>query len=396
MKAYSRNTLQFCSEFDKKSFDTIQHSMRIVYIHKADFEKRPPVISAVMILNDLGHKVTVIDEHVSEYWQSVFGKRGIESVVIPQKKAKGKIEGGLYKAYSYYNFGKKVKSYLKRILQDGEKPLLWIEGAQTIMSLGAFIKDYKYILQIQELHNQSKSQMKAIGNVIREAEHVFMPEYNRTVMYKVWFNLQNYPTVLPNKPYFTVPEDNMRELEKKYAEELEVFNKYKIILYQGWVSRDRDVSAIIKAVKELGSEFRVALLGKDTGIVSEYKEIDPNIIHIPFIPAPDYLAFTANAYIGILSYEPDCLNSAYCAPNKIYEYSQYGLPMIGNRVPGLKYSIEDSKSGITVDLLNQDAVKRAIMNIDSHYSVFSEQSRAFYNSVDNKGTIRDVLKKIHV
>ena len=50
------------------------------------------------------------------------------------------------------------------------------------------------------------------------------------------------------------------------------------------------------------------------------------------------------ASIGVLSYFPRSgsigrtLNPLYCAPNKIFEYSKYGIPMISNDVPALRYS----------------------------------------------------------
>ena len=43
--------------------------MNIIYIHKDKFHKQPPGISVLLILSDLGHKVTLIDEGVSDFWK---------------------------------------------------------------------------------------------------------------------------------------------------------------------------------------------------------------------------------------------------------------------------------------------------------------------------------------
>ena len=62
----------------------------------------------------------------------------------------------------------------------------------------------------------------------------------------------------------------MKICEEKYAEQLKVFDEKKVILYQGIIARERDLSSYIKAVKELGPEYQFVLLGSDYGMVDEY------------------------------------------------------------------------------------------------------------------------------
>ena len=44
------------------------------------------------------------------------------------------------------------------------------------------------------------------------------------------------------------------------------------------------------------------------------------------------------------------LNRAFCAPNKIYEYSGLRIPAIGNEVPGLVNTIGAAKAGVCVPM----------------------------------------------
>lgn len=57
------------------------------------------------------------------------------------------------------------------------------------------------------------------------------------------------------------------------------------------------------------------------------------VLFVPFIRPPHHLQVTRLASIGVLSYFPDpsslaaVINPLYCAPNKIFEYARYGVPM---------------------------------------------------------------------
>lgn len=356
---------------------------KIYYIHKDRFERRPPVISAVMILTELGYDVTVIDEGVSDRWKSVFTSKNIKYFEIPKKGNVGLIG----KIWEYYRFRKRVCSTLKGC----DDNFIWVEGAPAILSLGTEINRFNHILQIQELHEQSKKQLRAIRKVIGSAKAVFMPEYNRSVLYQVWFKLKNRPIVLPNKPYFVPGKDELESLKEKYKKDVSRIGNKKVVLYQGYIGYDRDISAIVKAVKQMGTDFVTVVVGKDCGVLSEYRKIDPNIVHIDFLPAPDYLLFASMAYIGVLTYVPDCVNNIFCAPNKIYEYGSFGLPMIGNDIPGLK-TLEYENAGVVVDVNDEDRVLAAIRKIDANYSVYSKSAKALYDKTDNMETIKKALE----
>ena len=365
--------------------------MKIILIHKDEFPKRPPVISSTLILAELGHNVTLVTEGLNEYWKEKLHNHKIEAKIIANKYKK---YGRFGKVLAYRNFKKEVLKIAEEEKKQHGSVLLWIEGAQTIVALGSKVNEYPHILQIQELHETSKMQLKAIAKVINTAKVVFMPEYNRTILYQIWFELRHRPIVLPNKPFFYLSNEDIEKLETKYAEQLAIFKKKKVILYQGQIAATRDLSNYVKAVKNLGSDFCMVLVGKDHNMVSKYKSIDENLVHINFIPAPDYLLFTSMAYIGILTYNPDSLNNMYCAPNKIYEYSKYSLPMLGNDIPGLKYAIEPYNAGVIVDEDSVESIEKGIIEIDNQYEKFKANSTRIYTEQDNMAIIKNALKDI--
>ena len=92
------------------------------------------------------------------------------------------------------------------------------------------------------------------------------------------------------------------------------------------------------------------LISVFTELLYKYKKLNENLNHVDFIPAPYYLCITRLAIIGILTYNPMLHNTAYCAPNKIFEYGAFSVPMIGNNIPGLNI-LKEHRAGI---LVNED------------------------------------------
>lgn len=370
--------------------------MKIIVINKEIFQNRPPVISTLLTLSDLGHNVTLITVEINDYWRSELQKKNISFYVVSEKKNANRIA----KVFEYLNFKNQVFKYLTKKGINNDNALLWVIGGNTIISLGDSLNKYRYVLQIQELHENDKHYLWAFSKVINNAELVFMNEYNRTVMYQIWFKMKNRAIVLPNKPYFVQSEKDIQNnilprIKQQYEKEIELFQSKKVILFQGWYGKpNRDLTAFVKAIKELGDDYRMAILGRYNKNLDEYRAIDPNIIHLDFIPAPDYLVFTSLAYIGIVSYNPNSLNNAYCAPNKIWEYSTFSLPMLCNDIPGLKYTVEYSEAGICVDENNTKAIIEAIQQIDMNYNKYSNNATQMNNNFNNAEIIRNAMLSI--
>jgi len=361
--------------------------MNIIYIHRANFNKRPPVISCVLNLLSLNHNVVLITTGITNRLRDELETKGAQIIIVPYK-----MHNNFFELITHtIKYRNQIKKILKRFKMNNY--VLWIEGNYTIGSLFGIINNYSYILQIQELH-KNKIEFHLIKQVIHKALIVFMPEYNRAFLYKVFFKLKDIPTILPNKPYFIPSTEEMNILKNKYSDIIRSIEGRKIILYQGGLSKERDSSPFIKAISKLENKYVLILMGKDYGVMEQYKSLDRNIIHIPFISAPDYLVITSLAYIGIVTYVPDSLNTIYCAPNKIFEYSAFSIPIIANDIPGLKYPIQQFSNGIIIDDKDYNSIISAIKTIENNYYNFSISSRNFYDSIDNKKIIENALNNI--
>ena len=89
---------------------------------------------------------------------------------------------------------------------------------------------------------------------------------------------QKIPLVLPNKPYSLEENSLALNFLKNHQPELyhQIVNlKRKVILYQGLVSPERDLSFILKAVNKLGEEYVPVIMGRDYGMIEKYKKQCP-------------------------------------------------------------------------------------------------------------------------
>ena len=369
--------------------------MKIVFIHRNEFHKRPPVISVVQYLIELGYRPHVITTGISQQYVEIFKEKNIGLTVLPFNMTTSTV----HNIFAGISWGKKARYEISRIAKE-EKILLWIEGNYTITSLKTdFINKYPHILQIQELPDtqnlKEKYQHKLLSSIMPTALANFMPEYNRACILSAHFKLKKVPYILPNKPAFLPSRDQLSIIGEGYKDIVNKIAGRKVILYQGSLYKERNLENFIKATSELDAkEYVTVLLGEETKELETYFKINPNIIYVNYIPAPDYLFITSLAYIGLVTYSPYALNTIYCAPNKIFEYSAFGIPMIGNDIPGLKYTIEAAKCGVVCDDKSAKSISVGIKYVLNNHKEMSENAMRFFESVNNKQTIKDALEEV--
>ena len=371
--------------------------MQILFIHRRKFPERPPVISVVQYLTELGFRPHIITTGLNSHYDEVFKNNGLTYTIIPFSITSNFIINAIKGLF----WGIKARRIIKGLAKD-KRTVLWIEGNYTFDSLSPhFINKYPHILQHQEIPDptvfKERIRMMTLRRIMPTALANLAPEYNRACMYRCFFSLNEPVYVLPNKPSFVPSKDELSLLKDKYQTILRTIGNRKIILYQGIMSGERSLDCFIRAASRLDrNEYVTVLMGKASRQLERYKEIDPGIIHIDYIPAPDYLLITSISYIGFLAYSPNHLDLIYCAPNKIFEYGAFGIPMIGNDIPGLKYTIQDNGFGVICDTDSEEEILNGFQRIIKDYDSMSRHAFEYYLSVDNKDTIRKVLKRVNL
>lgn len=369
-----------------------------IVIHIGPLMKCPPALSVISGLVDLGYETTVIttrDNDVEEY-----------ELAIPK---------GVNLRFIDYNYDaikspiiklailRRLRASIWDIVDDIYKhdSVLWIITDISLKALGTRILNYRYVLHMLELSEEirfykkmkyPKLDTEKFGNT---ALAVVTPERNRSYITQAYWNLAQLPYVLPNKLYTSesVPSRPIAPLDEGLVEQM--VNR-KLVLYQGVINLiERPLTPYLEAVKSLGQDFVFGVMASNDPFSN--LPSDSSYIYIPYMTPPQHLEVTKRAYIGALSYFPlrdnrySQLNAVYCAPNKIFEFSKFGKPMIGNNVPGLSTIIETYGCGRILKSFSREDIARCIIEIDENYSSASQSAKEFYNSVDYIKILEEIV-----
>ncbi len=378
--------------------------MKIVIAHFQDVVAYPPVISLIDNLYKHGHEVTLVGMNVYNLPKRIKEAARVKLInieEIPKKNFWDSIrEKRLLKSH--------VTSVVSKEMENAD--ILWTTTDFTVRWLGNILLRYKHVMQLMELIEfyPMFPRLKCtyrwkfpIEKYAKAAWRVVVPEENRAYIQKTWWHLDKTPTILPNKPYYTTYEiDNSDPNIDKVKKE-----KRKIILYSGVLGFDRDLEPFAKAVEYMGNEYTLYVLA---AVPWEYKERFDKlkkeyscIEHLGYYKAPNHLVFFSYAYIGLLPYKPgntanatthiSGLNALYCAPNKIFEYAKFNLPMIGTDVLGLKIPFEKYGIGVCIDELTTEKLITALKKIEKNYEKISVNMQRFYESVNLDEIVESIL-----
>jgi glycosyltransferase involved in cell wall biosynthesis len=236
-----------------------------------------------------------------------------------------------------------------------------------------------------------------MGWFLRRAIGVVSPDPSRAAILRSWFQLRESPITIPNKPTFHPlrPEPIERSgLEPLVVER--ITKARRVAIYQGHIAPDRDILPVAEALDRLGDDWLFLVMGRDEGSLGKLRARCPGVVHVPFKRAPEHLAVTGQAHIGVLAYDYSSLNNVFCAPNKLWEYSGFGIPMLAQDLPGLRYWIEGNKAGKCVDFGRVQSIVEALRTIDRGFDEMSRQSRNMFESVDVHELVREALSRFGV
>ncbi len=284
--------------------------------------------------------------------------------------------------------------------------VIWVVTDVTLKYLGYRLIGKRYVLQFLELSDKLVYYKKIpwlhlnAAKLCNNAIQVVVPEYNRAHILQALWNINKLPVVISNCPYNheNIKKDNTVYDEKARNILNEIGNK-KIILYQGIIGKERPLEPMIRAVSSLGDEYAFVVMSGGKNIYENIRS--RNFYFIPFVAPPGHLQITSHAYIGVLSYVPtketgySVLNTLYCAPNKIYEFSMFGIPMIGNDNPGLRYVFQTKHIGEIFENWSEKAICDAIGKIERKYGAYSKAAIDFVIKEDVLKQIKSVLDIIN-
>ncbi|MBD5370062.1 MAG: glycosyltransferase family 4 protein [Bacteroides sp.] len=379
----------------------------IYIVMKEDLVYYPPIISLISILLKLGLEVVCLCIYSDSQGKKVLTDAGARFVDVGEYDLKGNVIKKFGQLLSYRN---KVLGYFRKNTPP-RNSYIWIAQNENVKLFGSLIEKYPTIIHQLEFTSPRISwkywlmnPFASIETLYGKADKVVCCEYNRAQITRGLYNLKALPYVLPNKTLepdmdnLDTPADEQRKIDSI----IELSKTKKIILYQGvFSSKERRLEEFCQAFEYLPADYAMVVMGKGSSYFEELrKKYDSDRIRfIPFIRPPHYLKVTRVAYIGVLSYFPSpsnigsVINPLYCAPNKIFEYARFGIPMIANDIPGLHYIFQEFKCGLTIPFpMSPRQISEGILRISGDYGRYSEGAKEFNRSVDVEKTISEILE----
>lgn len=184
------------------------------------------------------------------------------------------------------------------------------------------------------------------------------------------YNIER-PLVIKNAP--------LRKIKKKsnlFRETLGIREEQKILLYQGGLSRGRGVHLVVDSFKSRKDDSVVAVFmgyGDLEGLVRDAQEQYNNIFYLPAVSPDVVLDYTTSADVGIHMIQNTCLNHYYCMPNKFFEYSMAGLPILVSNMKEMAETVTKYGFG---SVINEPTIESINKSIDD----------LFFQDIDKKSS----------
>ena len=194
-------------------------------------------------------------------------------------------------------------------------------------------------------------------------------------------HLDKRPIVVRNIPnYWNLDDNVILENRKALMKKYNIDSNETLVLYQGGVTTGRGIENAIKALKNIGNSRLIVLGNGEKSYLDSLKNLSKDegvperIIFLPAVPSDQLCFFTGIADIGLCNIDNICLSYYYSLPNKLFEYIQGKVPIVGSDFPEIRRIIEGYNIGICCDSSNPESIAQSVNELreDAHYNAIKD------------------------
>ena len=381
--------------------------MRVIVFQQHPLDILPPLISLMRILLNLGHDVWYVGLSDTKASFQILEEIGVPHRIYNWPIVKFhdqpfvRLRQKLLAPISHFIFRRWAWEQIKPLMDETDESVLWVQSMNSASILGNRILPLgkRCIVSLYDLGDEYGRDLPGFDiKALYKSATLIECEYNRAQILMAEKGLDRVPFVLPNKPFPHPRTRDINVLDPAVSAIVRSWKGRKVFLYQGALQSDRgDLFAILCWLCEALPDSVIAVMGQKNSMVEKMLKEYDNFSFVPFVPPPHHLEVTSYADIGIAIYKGGSvyglspLNAIYCAPNKIFEYTGFGMPVLCNDIPGLRYTIGVSQAGICLEDISQDSVCGAARRLIAEYDLYSGNATKFFESVDTIGTVKSIL-----
>ena len=170
------------------------------------------------------------------------------------------------------------------------------------------------------------------------------------------------------KPYLILNCPPYQKIEKHdlFRKRFSIRSDQMIFLYQGGLMEHRGIEMTLEAFKNVTDGNKVIVFmgyGSLENMIKQAASEYNTIFYHEAVNQNVLLQHTASADVGLMLIENTSLSYYYCAPNKFYEYSMAGLPVIISNLYDMRRLVEKYDNGLIVEQNNMSRLLDVITHL---------------------------------
>lgn len=243
------------------------------------------------------------------------------------------------------------------------------------------------MIEINNLHFSKRIFAKIFFKISYKIDLTLVPEINRAYYFSAQTGIEDDSIMLfPN----TCRIPNNIEVTNISIDLVNKKNNNKIIAHIGALSSQNFfLREFLESLMKLDLQnLQLLFVGRITEeaktIINSYSTLNTKIID--YIQHNELLKLYPSIDIGLILYKGVYLNLELAAPNKLYEYWSYGIPVIAPRLKGLVSLFKEDFLGNLVDFNDSKQLAGSINRIISNHPVIKYQIKNYFEkhlTIDN-------------
>ena len=380
--------------------------MKIILITSERLREFPPVITLLTTLDHLGHNVTYITPYRDNDFDALRLNRIKHLYIAPEPpQPLTQYYINCFAASAAFRSERWLRSRCIRQIPNkftGEMKdadVVWVLHENTMRLGGKSFTDKlgNYLYTMYELCIKNGNAPKIYDYAARKALLTVVPEYCRAHIVKAFYALPHMPGIIPNKPLEHPRQKNLSISDPAISEKIAQIEHSgkKIIMYMGILSSERPLEPIIEAVTQI-EDYVFVVLGERTPYLDRLeKTMAGRFEYLGSMKPPHHLEVASHANIAYISYVANnhSINAVFCAPNKVYEFAGFGIPMLCNDNPGLKFTVEYYGMGVCTLDLSVASIQAALKKIDANANTMGEAANRYFDSESVESAVAGTLER---
>ena len=380
--------------------------MKITLITSERLYEFPPVITLLHTLDRMGHDVVFLTPYLDPDFEGLHLQHARHRFCAgtPDERLTRYYSNRIAASAAFHSermlrshFIRQIPAKFRSELDSAD--VVWVLHENTFLLGGKGFADKldRYLYTMYELCIKNGPVSNIYDYAARKALLTVVPEYNRAHICKAYYSLPHMPAIIPNKPLDHPRQKNLSVSDPVIAEKLARIKESgkKIVMYMGILSSERPLEPIIEAVEQMEG-YVLAVLGSRTPYLDRLeKAMVGRFEYLGSVKPPHHLEVARHADVTYISYVANnrSINAVFCAPNKVYEFAGFGIPMLCNDNPGLKYTVEYFGMGICVPELTTPEIAAALKHIDANADAMSAAAVRYYDSESTERAVEQTLER---